>query len=191
MTPLQRVKAALQTILQDIEALEGQEQPASQPTIAPDVPPNPSPTPIAPTTITPPTSPFNAKVQNWAKAVRQEEGWCAPGKTLNGVVYPNGTPSYQHNSPGNLKKGEFTEGFNYTSVDADGFLIFGTAIEGFDALCQFLTNSATGKYAPIYEPSMSLLAYCETYGNPPDDGYANGIANALGVSVETPISELI
>lgn len=95
------------------------------------------------------------------------------------------------NNPGNLKEGSFTEGFNYISVTPSGFLVFRTEEDGMNALCQFLTNSATGKYAPIYTPNMSLLGYCQTYGDPPNDGYAKGIAARLGVGVSTPIRNLI
>mgnify|MGYP001557776439 CR=1 FL=1 len=146
--------------------------------VAPNMPLNPNPLDPAPPIIAPHTS----KIIPWAKAVQIAEGY-----------YPNSV-SYICKNPGNLKFTSLTESFGATGkhIASDGgyFCIFPSYEVGFQALVSFLTLAAEDQLKDYHE-ARTLLLFTRKYANPPNDGYANSVAKALGVSVDEPIKNLI
>lgn len=138
--------------------------------------PQPAPTvqPVAPI-----PSPFKPKIIAWGAEIRVREGGG-----------PN-DPNTLHKNPGNLKWGSFTKGFPYTQITAEGFLVFKNEQDGMSSLCQFLTDACEGKFAPTYDPSMSILAFTQKYAEPPTPDYAKAVAAAMGLQVNDPISKAL
>lgn len=114
------------------------------------------------------------------------EGYYAPGENSK---YPNGTPAWVNNNPGNLV---FRNQLN--AVANGRFAKFRTYTDGYNALKNLLINACTGQ-STIYRPDMTLLQFYEIYA-PSTDGnsprtYAEHVANDLGVAVGTTIRSLL
>lgn len=94
-----------------------------------------------------------------------------------------------NNNPGNLKFLPYERSLGATSHDAGNFCVFPSYIVGFNALCQFLTDACHNLLIPYH--NVTLAQFTETYAQPPNDNYVNGVAAALGAPTSTPISHLI
>ncbi len=135
-----------------------------------------------------PISPVGAsnKLNLWAEAIKEHEGWFAPSK-----AYPEGSKSYRNNNPGNLR---YVGQPSATGPDKTGFCIFPTYKDGFNALVSMLKNAATGK-SKVYKPTMTLLDFFRTYAPAADsnnpDAYADAVAKKIGVRSNTVISTLV
>jgi hypothetical protein len=143
------------------------------------IPPAPAPAPV-PVPPTPPTIPkpdFPGKIPLWAYAIKRQEGG-GPGdrNTVN-------------KNPGNLRYTEYTKTFHPIGKDADNFCIFDTFEDGFSALCGFLYDAASNKLIPYHD--ATLHSFTETYAQPPNSNYENGVAAALGAKVEDKISTFL
>lgn len=136
--------------------------------------------------IVPP--PHISRIKDWAKAIEIEESSKPPKLTDR---------NKRNNNPGNIKLSSYTKTLGsieiklkgITGVDKDNFCIFENYDSGFKALCQFLTDAANNKLKPYR--NCSLLEFTRIYAEPPNDNYANGVANKLGVSVNDKIKILL
>lgn len=110
-------------------------------------------------------------IQKWADAIQNHEGWY------------NGSRSFRNNNPGNLRV-QGDEG-----VDKDGFGKFSSYELGRSALEKDLAAKLV-KY-----PTYTILQIMERYA-PSSDGnntqaYAQVVATALGVDVNTKLASLV
>lgn len=80
-------------------------------------------------------------LEKWAEGAKQYEGWAAPGDVLNGTPYPNGTPSYRNNNPGNFRFTEYVRSLGATHGTMSGFAVFPDYATGWAALLQFLRDA--------------------------------------------------
>ena len=123
-----------------------------------------------------------SKIIQWAKAIKEEEGWFAPRKE-----YPRGSVSWRNNNPGNLRYSKFQVRIK------NGYSVFDTYIDGWKALIFQLTIALNGK-SKVYKPHMSLLEFFQKYAPGEDNNrprkYAQNVASKLGVNINTPIKEL-
>ncbi len=131
--------------------------------------------PVVPPVLPPP--PHLSKIPVWALAIQHAEG----GK-------PQDRNTRNHN-PGNLKYTSYTASLGATPTDGN-FCYFADYHTGFQALCQFLHDAATGKLHS-YSPGMTLDAFTTVYASPPNANYINSVANALGVHITIQIKELL
>lgn len=163
------------------------------------------PSTVPPTTPPPPTSVVD-KIKLFCLTIQAREGWYAPGKLAG---YPNGTPSYRDNNPGNCR---WPYGAPYpagaTGVDGSMFLIFPTYQLGFQYLEDITRAVCTGK-APIdgaYEtaakkkglPNCSYLTIADYFviRDPASDNndpasYAAQVAKAVGLPTTAMMLQLL
>lgn len=128
----------------------------------------------------------NSKLDIWAHGIQSREGFFSPGEN---VQYPNGTPAWRRNNPGNFR---YVGQAN--AIDDNGFCKFKTYTDGYNALKNLLINACTGQ-SEIYQPTMTLLQFFETY-SPATDGndpksYSDEVAQKLGCTSDIIISNLI
>lgn len=95
----------------------------------------------------------------------------------------------KNNNPWNIKDTSF---WNVIWVWANGFAQFATPEDGFDALVAKIqynqTNPNSKYYGKTIREYFKLYAPSSDWNNP--DAYAQSVANALWVSIDTPISQL-
>jgi hypothetical protein len=148
-------------------------------------PPAPEPTPApAPT---PAPQPRPSRIRAWAKAIERQESSKPPKPTDVNVRLKN---------PGNLKYTPYTASLGgklskVPGLDGGTFCEFDTYEDGFNALCQFLTDAANNRLIP-YKNRRTLLAFTTLYANiPATHAYVHNIAKEFGVSELIDISELL
>jgi hypothetical protein len=116
-----------------------------------------------------------------ADAIQRFEGWQV------------GSRSYRNNNPGNIR-GSGVQWQGEVGRDAQGFVIFDTYENGRRALMILLRNAATGQ-SGIYSPSDSLYSFFSKYAPSQDNNepavYAKYVAEQIGVTVDTQISQLV
>lgn len=136
------------------------------------------------------TKPNYSKLTKWAEAIKEFEGWAAPGDKIRGTggVSFRGSRSYRQNNPGNLRWSI------YEADNVDNFSVFKTYEDGWKALLHQLTIAATGK-SSVYRPTMTLLEFFQKYAPSEDNNhpetYAKYVANYIGVTPQTLIKDLI
>lgn len=123
---------------------------------------------------------FKPKIVTWARAIQEQESSKPELFTDRNVVNDN---------PGNLKKTSYTTSLGATKADEGNFCIFPNYATGFMALCHFLNTAASNELYAYH--NATLRSFTETYAQPPNDGYLNGVAADLGVSPDVLISTLI
>ena len=128
-----------------------------------------------------------SRIKDWAKAIKEWEGWGGPSSTVAGVHYPNGTLSYRNKNPGNLK---FAGQAFVIGQDEQGHAIFDTEQHGWGALIRQLTIAANGT-SNSFQPTMTLIEFHTKYAEKNGIGYANFVAKKLGVSPQTQIKTLL
>ena len=120
-----------------------------------------------------------SRINSFAKAIETYEG------------YFEGSRAWRNKNPGNLR---FVGQPKAIGKDAQNFCIFATYQDGFDTLCQMLTNACTGK-SKVYYPMMSLYDFFAIYAPTTDKNlpipYAIYVAKKLSVKPEEPIRNLI
>lgn len=98
------------------------------------------------------------------------------------------------NNPGNLKYSSLTAQWGATkgrrATDGGSFCQFASYDQGFNALCQFLTLGAKDQLAAFHS-ARTLGEFTKVYAGNPSQGYINGIATALGVSLNTLVSSFL
>lgn len=122
--------------------------------------------------------PHLSKIPVWALAIQHQEG----GKSND-----RNTKCF---NPGNLKFTPYTKSLGAMTHDNGNFCIFPDYRTGFAALCQFLRDAASNKLK-AYRSTMSLDSFTTIYAQPPNKNYVTGVAEALNVSINTPIHELL
>lgn len=136
----------------------------------------------------PSPTPQKSKIDLWCEAIKSHEGWYLPGQRSD---YPRGSISYRCNNPGNLK---YVGQKRATSRTSNNFCIFASYDDGYAELKDLLTRAATGG-SKYYSPDMSLLRFYEVYAPASDNNiphnYAADVARRIGVTVDTPIKNLI
>ena len=137
-------------------------------------PPLPAPTSPA----TPSSSGFAPKILLWASAIAIGEG-----------------ADPDSNNPGNLKISTLTASWGATKgrpASDGGFLCqFATLQDGQNALCNFLTLACEGELIISNPRPCSFQAFTEKYAGNPPMGYMVGIADRLGISLDTDIATLL
>lgn len=129
-----------------------------------------------------------SKLDAWCLSIKSEEGYIAPGQNSQ---YPNGTPAWKNNNPGNL---EFAHQLN--AVPNGRFAKFATYQDGYNALKSMLIRACTSQMTSLYNPNMTLLQFYEKY-SPSSDGndpmqYSKKVAGDIGVDwSSTKISQLL
>lgn len=108
-------------------------------------------------------------IQKWALSIQEHEG------------FYTGSRSERNHNPGNIKYiGQKTA----TGKDKDGFAIFTTYQQGFDALCHQLTIACDGR-SRVYRPDMTLYEFFAVYAPSSDNNdpksYAEKVAKDIGV----------
>jgi hypothetical protein len=102
--------------------------------------------------------------------------------------YVSGSRPARNHNPGDLKLDLTGKGVGY---DHDGFVIYSSDTDGFEALAKQVSNFFTG--SANYNPSMSIQQTGAIYS--PDKGqnagvWANLVASYLGVDINTTWSQL-
>lgn len=117
-----------------------------------------------------------SKLNAWADAIKQFEGWFV------------GSRSYRNLNPGNLRYSKYEIGKD------GGYSLFRTYNDGWKALLHQLTIAATGK-SKVYKPDDTLLDFFKKYAPSSDNNhpetYAKFVAKKIGVDITTKIKELI
>ncbi len=136
----------------------------------------------------PVTAPRVSKIDAWCEAIKDHEGWYVPGQ-VDG--YPDGSPSFRNNNPGNLR---YVGQKRASGRTANGFCIFMTYDDGYTELKEMLIRACTGK-SNHYNPEMSLLDFYEVYAPASDNNipisYAKAVAKRIGVDITTQIKTLL
>lgn len=140
---------------------------------------------VKPTNLMEPVD-ANQTLVKWCNAIQEYEGWTENPPSR----------SFRNNNPGNLnfigqanavlETPEFGEIPRFAHFDSYG--------DGYQCLYNMLLNDCLGK-SEIYKPTMTLLEYYNLYA-PSYDGndvnaYAENIAQALGVTVDTIIGSFV
>ena len=138
----------------------------------------------------PPVAPPIDKVQVFAKAIQQFEGYFRPGENAN---YPNGSVSYKCKNPGNLKWTPYTVELGAIGKSSSGFCIFRSYEEGFGALKQFIKDARDDKLKNYH--GKDIYGFFEVYA-PSSDGnsplqYAQSVARKCNVSVNTKLKNFL
>jgi hypothetical protein len=106
-----------------------------------------------------------SKVARIAKAIAGAEGW-----------YVSGSLSQRNNNPGNL-----------TNMDGS-FQVHSTEAAGWSALHLYVRRMISGE--GLYPKGATILEVSRIYTATEQDYWANNVATFLGVSVNTPLSEV-
>ena len=137
--------------------------------------------PITPIDETPPPPVKPPEKDNlflWAQGHRKAEGW-----------YP-GSRSWRNHNPGNLKFTEYTRGLGASGADSGNFCIFPNYATGFEALKTLLKDAATDKLKS-YKSTMTIKEFCQVFALPPDNHYANVVADEIGVKPDIQIKNIL
>jgi hypothetical protein len=115
---------------------------------------------------------FDAKIRSMAQAIAKAEGF-----------YNFNSIPQRANNPGDLKLGAPTLG-------ASGITIFESVDQGWNALYRQLGLIVNGQSAH-YDLGMSIKAMGDVYEADPGDNWARNVAGFLGVSLDTPLYEVL
>lgn len=136
------------------------------PPVAPT--PTPAPTPAPP-------APARNLLNEFCKAIEVHEGH---------YEGPPASRSWRNKNSGNIR---CTSKLYYGAIgkDKDGFCVFSTYTDGFNALKQLVYNAASGE-SQIYKPADSIVNFCKKYAPAADSNdpirYATFIGQRLGVN---------
>ncbi len=116
----------------------------------------------------------NRVLFQFAKAMQRKEGWM------------DGTKSFRHNNPGNIK-------------GLDGkFLVFKTYEDGFYALCDYIERAITGRHKAYLKwgYGMTILQFCKTYAPTADQNnptkYAQDLVQWVGLKdINQPMTDIL
>lgn len=118
-------------------------------------------------------------LEKMAEAIKKYEGWYV------------GSRSYRNNNPGNLK---YNSQKGAIGADTNGFAVFGTYQDGWNALINQIDLAFSGK-SKLYYPEMTLIEFFNVYAPKSDNNdpnaYALFVAQKLGVSPQTKLKDLI
>ena len=118
-------------------------------------------------------------VDSFCLAIQKHEGWY------------EGSRSWRNNNPGNIR---YVGQAKAVGSDKNNFAIFANYQDGFDCLKNMIKNAATG-LSRVYFPDDTIKdffsKYAPSYDNNDSLHYAEVVADALGVSVDFKIKNLI
>jgi len=104
--------------------------------------------------------------------------------TAEGFYVPGSRPARNHN-PGDL-----TLDLTGAGVGWDGpFVIYATDADGFAALMVQIQKALDGT-SSVYTPDMTIMQFATKYTATDQAAWASTVAGYLGVTVDTPISEV-
>lgn len=122
---------------------------------------------------------MQSKIIQWATAIQLQEGYYKTSR------------SYRNNNPGNLR---WANQRMANGKDKDGFAIFFTYQDGFNALCNQLKAACDGR-SKVYNPDQTLYQFFFTYAPDTDNNnsraYAEKVAAILNVDPTIKIKELL
>ncbi len=125
-----------------------------------------------------------------AEAIKQHEGYIAPSKN-----YPKGSRSWRNNNPGNFRMSSYVKKLGAVTQDTDGFAIFNTYSDGWNALIQFIeAECKPNEGLAIYKENMSIMEFFTKYAPAFENDtllYAKTVAKAIGGSINTQMRELL
>ncbi len=127
-------------------------------------------------------------VNQQAQTVTPYTGWGSIDKNTAIQKYGS-TPAVRNFNPGNI----MDTGFGGQKVPGERFTVFNSPQEGFSALVAKIQNIQNGN-SKVYSPNDTLLQYISKYAPSSDNNnpqaYAQGIANNLGISINTKIWQI-
>lgn len=118
-----------------------------------------------------------------AKAIATAEGFFASNPNI----------PQNANNPGDLAMGDQGLG----TLGSMNITVFGSLEEGWQNLEAKLSKWFAGDGTTLYDSSMTIQEFADTYVNGPNGGrnsasiaWANNVANSLGVSTDTSVNEV-
>lgn len=100
--------------------------------------------------------------------------------------YVTGSRPNRNNNPGDL-----TVDITGTGIGKDGpFIVYGSPDDGWKALYRQVEMMFTNA-SRIYNSNMTIRQIAEKYTTTDQLAWAQNVANELGISIDTPISNLI
>lgn len=166
-------------IIQFLARLSGyQLPPPATPILPPEPPKTPAEQPVALEPASTPPSPKTSLLEHFCISIRDYEG--SPGDR-----------NYRNNNPGNCRYSSigYDRSYGHVGRDPQNFAIFQDYETGF----RYLKNLVTSKI--LANPDHTITQFFEAYA-PASDGnnpslYALHVAKQIGVSVETPVKNLL
>jgi hypothetical protein len=128
----------------------------------------------------PPVVPIpNPSIAMWAQAIQKAEGW------------KEGSVSYTHNNPGNLKYSTLTASWgakqSTPATDGGTFCYFPDYQTGLTALCNFLQLGKENQLIAFHQ-ARTLGAFTKIYAGNPPKGYIDTICEELKVGAGFNVS---
>jgi hypothetical protein len=117
---------------------------------------------------------FSALTVQLAQAIANAEGFNQAGSLAQ-----------TNNNPGDLTVDITGTG---TGTDANGFVIYGSADDGWNALYTQVQEMLSGT-SGIYSPTMTIAQVGQSYANG-DSNWASNVAAYMGVATSTPLNQL-
>ena len=130
---------------------------------------------------------INTKLKLIAEGMKRAEGWIPPTKTAE--TYTNGSISYRHHNPGNLRSSRFQLG------EKDGFAYFLDDEIGMMAMLYDLHAKMTGKSAHVDAATATLYDLLRVWVAPDNEdsfnNYTDIVERVSGVPRDTPVRDII
>lgn len=132
------------------------------------------------------------RLKDFCLAIEAYEDYVLPGgKYRNGKIAPTGSLSYRNKNPGNLK---YVGQLKATGRDAQGFAIFPTYEDGFNALQAMILGVVRGK-SHVYKPTCTIYEFFAIYAPVSDHNnpkaYAEYVAKKVGVEPTVTLQTII
>ena len=106
----------------------------------------------------------------------------------NAIAKAEGTAPFANN-PGSLTAGDVPAGNITGTFNNAGVVIIDSIENGWSFLKDKLDNILTGG-SSVYSPDMTISEFAQTYtGGDNADGWANSVANSLGVTPDTTLAD--
>jgi hypothetical protein len=124
-------------------------------------------------------------LERLAMAMIEHEGWIPP----SGANFKEGSRSFRNHNPGNLRSSPF----QFTTKD--GFAVFKTDIEGWNAMIWDLKQKATGNTSTGLNGESTLFDLIHVWAPAEDNNnpvsYLNHICGMTGFSKDMKLKELL
>jgi len=125
------------------------------------------------------------KLEHLALAIAEQEGWCPVCDSQR----PDGSLTWRHHNPGALRSSPFQVGIK------NGFAVFRSDIDGWNALCWDLRQKATGNTRTKLGPNSTLKDLISVWapradGNDPD-AYLAFVCSKTNFEPKMKLKELL
>lgn len=124
-------------------------------------------------------------LERLAMAMIEHEGWIPP----SGSNYKEGSRSFRNHNPGNLRSSPF----QFTTKD--GFAVFKTDIDGWNAMLYDLRNKAMGNTSTGLNGNSTLKNLIWKWAPPGDNNnsqaYLDAICNMTSFSPDMKLKDLL